>query len=114
MALLATQYTTEFVLLIIGLVLYDGGLIRKLGAMTLFIEGLFLAQTSQVYVSDLTATPTNVFLFFTPAIQVALVIMFAVLIYVTASWSFITIGRILTGIRKGVKFTWTDYEEYLV
>jgi hypothetical protein len=95
MALLATTFTTEVVLLIIGLYLFDGGIMRKFGSIGLFIFGLQLAYSSQVYVSDVTAQPTNVNLFFTPELQRAWVYMFALLTLITIAWTFVELAKIV-------------------
>ena len=95
MAILATTFTTEIILLVTGLFLIDGGLIRKFGAMAIFVSDIALVYTSQNYVSDLTSPPTNVSLFLTTEIQTALVSMLAILTLVTLGWSFITLRNII-------------------
>jgi hypothetical protein len=95
MALLATTFTVEIILLIIGLYLFDGGIIRKFGAIGLFIFGLQLSYSAQTYVSDATTLPTNVSLFFTPEIQRAMVFMFALLTLVTIAWTFVELAKIV-------------------
>lgn len=85
----------EIVLLIIGLYLFDGGIIRKFGAIGLFINDMVLSYSNQVYVSDASKNPSNAFLFFTPQIQQSWVIMLAILILITLSWTFISLARLI-------------------
>jgi hypothetical protein len=100
MALLATTFTTEVVLLIIGLYFFDGGIIRKFGSIGLFIFGLQLAYSSQAYVSDLTAQPTNTFLLFTPELQRAWVYTFALCTLITLAWTFVELAKIAKFIKN--------------
>lgn len=95
MALLATSFTVEIILLIIGIYLFDGGIIRKFGAIGMFIYGLQLSYLRQRYVSDLTTPPTNVSLFFSPEIAQALVYMFAILTLITIAWTFVEFAKII-------------------
>lgn len=95
MALIASSFTMEIILLIIGLYLFDGGIIRKFSAIGLFVIDLNLTISTQTYVSDLTSTPSNVSLFFTPAIQNAWALMLVLLTLTTMAWTFISIGRII-------------------
>lgn len=95
MALIATQFTMEVILLIIGLYLFDGGIIRNFSAIGLFVTDITLTITSQSYVSDLTSSPANTFLFFTPAIQNAWIIMLSVLTLTTLALAFIRLIRLL-------------------
>lgn len=94
MALIASSFTMEVILLIIGIFIYDGGFIRKFSAVGMFIYGLQTAITSQSYVSDLTSTPSNAFLFFTPQVQTDWAYIFAVLTMITFGYTFISIYRI--------------------
>lgn len=94
MALIASSFTMEVILLIIGLYLFDGGIIRKFSAVGLFIYGLQTALISQTYVSDLSSIPANTSLLFTPQIQNDWAIMFGLLTMITFAWTFVSIGNI--------------------
>ena len=112
MALLATSFTVEIILLLIGLYFFDGGLIRKIGAMGFFVLGLQLSYGSQKYVSDATNLPTNTSLIFTPEIQSALTILFAICTLITFALFTISVARIFKYWQQGGKMTMTlIYEE---
>lgn len=115
MALLANSITTEVILLLIGLYLFDGGIVRKFGAVALFITDLSMTLSSQNYISDLSSTPTNQGLFFTPAITNAWATMLSILIVITLLWTFISFARIMMWLRKPEnKMTWTLVMEEFV
>lgn len=117
MALLATTFTTEVVVLIIGLYFIDGGVGRRIGAIGLFVAGLQLSYSTQIYVSDLTALPTNTSLFFTPEIQRAWVLIFAICSLVALALAVVSIGKIANTINdmkiKNEKIRWSEvFEEF--
>lgn len=113
MALIGTSPTMEVILLIIGIYIYDGGIIRKFGGIGLFITGLQLSYNTQRYVSDLTASPTTVSLFYTPDVAQAWVIIFATLTLIAFSFIMIDISKIFKFRIKNGKLP-DDFWEYLV
>lgn len=112
MALIAQTETWEIVFLLIGIYLFDGGIIRKFGAIGLFVLGLQLSYLKQSYVSDLTTQPTNVGLFYIPSLQQDIVIMFALLVLVTFAFMVVDIGKILKFKKKNGVYP-EDLWEYL-
>lgn len=104
MALLATSFTVEVLLLVFGTFLFTEGLISKLGAEGLFVYCLSLSYKTQAYVSDLSAAPTNVSLFLTPDIQTGMVLLSAILALVCMAKAFITIRDLLQYRIKNGKF----------
>lgn len=113
MALIAQTETWEIVFLLIGTFLFDGGIIRKLGSIGLFVLGLQLSYTSQAYVSDLSTQPNNVFLFYIPNLQQDIVIMFAILTLITFGFIVVDIGKIIKFRTKNGSYP-EDLWEYLV
>jgi hypothetical protein len=100
MALIASSFTMEVILLIIGLYLFDGGLIRKFASVGLYIYGLNTALAKQVYVSDLTSQPTNVTLGFTSQLQQDWAVIFAFLTMITLAWTFLSLYKIVVEAQK--------------
>lgn len=108
MALIAVSTTAEVILLIIGLYLFDGGLVRKFGAIGMFVYGLGLSLGKQTYVSDLSSQPTNVFLIYTGNVQNGFAWMYSILIVITICFSFISIWRLVRFIQQpNMKMTLT-------
>jgi len=104
MALLATSFTVEILLLVFGTFLFTEGLIEKLGAEGLFVFALQMSYKTQNYVSDLTSTPSNVTLFLTVDIQQAMVIMSATLALICLAKAFVEIRNLLAFKRKNGRF----------
>lgn len=104
MALLATSFTVEVLLLVFGTFLFTEGLIEKLGAEGLFIFTLQMSYKTQQYVSDLSASPSNVALFLTPDVQQAMVVMSATLALVCMGKAFVEIRNLLAFKRKNGRF----------
>ena len=114
MALIASDFTIQIILLLVAFVFeFGGGFIQKLGSTGLFITGLALAATTQSYVSDLTASPVNVSLFYIPALQQDIVIMFALLIILTFGFIFVDIAKIFKFKIKNGNLP-DDFWEYLI
>lgn len=104
MALLATSFTVEVLLLVFGTFLFTEGLIEKLGAEGLFVFALQMSYKTQQYVSDLSTTPVNVSLFLTVDVQQAMVVMSATLALVCMAKAFVEIRNLLQFKRKNGKF----------
>lgn len=96
MALIAVQFTVEIILLIVALYFgFDSGLIRKLVSVGFCAVGISLTLQKQVYVSDLSTSPLNVFLSFPGPIQNAMVITFSFIALAILASAFIDIAIIL-------------------
>lgn len=109
MALIANSVTVEIILLVFQTYFgFDSGFIRKLVAIGMGALGIGLAISTQVYVSDLTSTPTNVFLFLTPSLQNAFVLMFTMITLAVLALEFIILRQIIRA------KTWDERLELLV
>ena len=96
MALVATAFTVEIILLIFQVYFgFDSGFLRKLIAIGFGAIGISLVLQTQVYVSDLSSTPTNVFLFFTPSTQNALTLVFTLVTLTIMASIFVDLYKII-------------------
>lgn len=109
MALIANSVTVEIILLVFQTYFgFDSGFIRKMVAIGMGALGITLSTSSQVYVSDLTSSPTNVFLFLTPSLQNAFVLMFIMITLSIIALQFIILRDIIKA------ETWDERLELMV
>jgi len=108
-ALLATGLTIEIILWITAIYIMDGGLIRQIGAMGLYITNISVITSRQSFVSDLSTTPLNVTTFFVPNLLSAWVLINAILFMVTFGFFVINL-RVISKLDNPREQIW----EYLV
>lgn len=95
MALIAVSFTVEIILLIVALYFgFDSGILRKLTSFGFCMFGLNVALAPQVYISDLTSTPTAVSVKFPGIIQNNMALLFSLVGIVIIAAVFIDIYKL--------------------
>lgn len=109
MALLATEFSVEIIIWITAFAIMEGGLIRQIGAMGLYVTNIGMITTNQSFVSDLTSTPINVSTFFVGPVLVGWVLVNVILFFVTFGYFAVSL-RVISKLDKPRDEVW----EYLV